>query len=314
MRFLAASSACFLCIFSLLELTGLFRPSPAPPGELVHAPAFLAAATLLLAGLVPVLGRSAVLTRGGRRLAVPALALVAIGIWSSYLTRFHAEIDLTEGETFSSLGQEFPRDGLYRGRFAGFPHVVARLDALSPTFGGGGKRLEGLAGTVTLFPAGGGKARETRLGDGLPALFNGMRLRLDGFGYSPRYVLKGVDGREIDSAWVSMRLFPPGSEDGFRLISPHTVYLRYLPAAAGAKRSFGMRIVRSKDILYNGTVAPGEFAPFDNGRIAIAEVRQWARLSVTRDWGEPVVYGGLVLLAVSLATAAAGRRGRETPA
>ncbi|MBI1922311.1 MAG: hypothetical protein HYS23_14645 [Geobacter sp.] len=228
-------------------------------------------------------------------LFLSAVAIVS-GLWISYFTRFSVELVLTEKQSFSSMGQEYPRDSLYIGKFAGYPSINLALTRLNPEFSGGESNLKGLVGDVSVFPPGQGKPQKVAVSSGLPSIYEGFQLRLTDFGYSPRYSLKANDGSIIDSAWVSMKLYPHGTEDAFRLIIPHTFFLRYSPHATGEKRKpFCLRIARNKDLVYNGTVDLNEDVSFDNGKISIDEVRMWTKLSIKRDWGEVLAFLGFML-------------------
>jgi hypothetical protein len=300
---LAGGAAAFLLVYAILEGSGLFRVTPAGVRDIAISLPFLLGSLVLLAAL---------LVNGWQRrrvglspgwFSIFAGALIVAGLWTSHLTRFSAEIPLSEGQKFSSLGQVYPAESLLVGPLTRQPQIVVALKKLSPTFATDRQRLTSLQGEVSFALAGGGPRRTVSVTDRFPTFIAGMRLQLRDFGYSPRYLLKDRSGRVLDSAWAALRLFPPGSEDSFRLITPHTFSLRYSPApdSAGGK-PFQLRIVRGKDLLFTGSVGLGGEVPFDNGFLAIAEVRNWTRLVVVRDWGEPLTWGGILLLAVSGAT------------
>ncbi|MEF9427487.1 MAG: hypothetical protein L0956_10115, partial [Candidatus Mariimomonas ferrooxydans] len=142
------------------------------------------------------------------------------------------------------------------------------------------------------------------LTDGLPRLIGGVWFQLKDFGYSPRYALKAKDGRVLGSSFMYMRLFPPGSEDYFRLLSPLTYYLRYYPEGRHDRTEplFRLRVVRNKDIVYNGDISVSEEASFENSRLSVEEVRMWTRLSIKRDWGELLLFIGLITACLYIAS------------
>ena len=139
-------------------------------------------------------------------------------------------------------------------------------------------------------------------------------LKLKGFGYSPRYELKSKTGDVLDTSFVYMRLFPPGSEGFFRLLSPLTYYLRYYPEGKDSIKEplLRLRIVRNKDVVLNRDVKISEDVDFENSRISFEEVRMWTKLSVKRDWGEMVMISGLAFGLLYAAMYLTGRRKLNT--
>ena len=142
--------------------------------------------------------------------------------------------------------------------------------------------------------------------DDLPAPAASVRREI---GYSLRYALKGKGGTVLDTGWAALKLYPPGREDFFRLITPHAFNVRYLPDATDG-RVLAVRISRNKDLLFSDRVKLGEDVPFDNGLISFADVRMWGRIHLAVDRGEPVTTAGLVLLFIGWAMRSLRRRTR----
>jgi hypothetical protein len=226
---------------------------------------------------------------------VTALLLIA-GLWLSYLTRFSVVVVLTEGQTFYSGHRQSEPESVYTGRFATVPDLGVKLEKLNPEFSIDGKDLRGLRGKVVTYSKQAQSTSEHELTSGFPAMVSGTWMKLGDFGYSPRYALKSKEGRVLDSSFIYMRLFPPGSEDSFRLLSPLTYYVRYYPAEkdGGSDPVVRLRIVRNKDIVFNDTVQLSEDISFENSRIAIEEVRMWTKLTIVRDWGLVLALIGII--------------------
>jgi hypothetical protein len=228
---------------------------------------------------------------------VTAVMLLIAGLWLSYFTRFSGEAVVTEGQTFYSGHRDYVPETMYRGLFAQVPDIGLKLDELIPEISRDQKDLKGLKGTFSLFSANSDGKRDVVISSGLPSFLDGAFFRIRDMGYSPRYVLKSDKGRILDSSFVFMKLFPPGSEDNFRLLSPLTYYIRYYPDGTENldESHLALRIVRNKDIVFNDTVRLSEDAVFEKNRISFDEVRTWTRLSIKRDWGEVVALAGLLL-------------------
>jgi cytochrome c biogenesis protein ResB len=224
-----------------------------------------------------------------------ALLLIA-GLWLSFLTRFSVVTVLTEGQTFSSSQRQSNPGSLYTGRFAAVPDLEIKLEKLNPEFSSDGKDIKGLNGKIVYYSRQAQSKSEHDLTIGIPVLIDGAWIKLDDFGYSPRYVLKSKEGRNLDSSFIYMRLFPPGSEDSFRLLSPLIYYVRYYPAGKGEGTDpvIRLRIVRNKDIVFNDDVKLSKDVLYENSRIAIEEVRMWTKLSITRDRGQVIAVIGII--------------------
>lgn len=293
----------FGVVYFLIEKAGLFSDTPSSCIEIVYSFPILIASLFLL----PIVAVSALkdfrgsIVTGGIKV-ISALLIVG-GLWLGHFTRFSGEVVLTEGQSLYSGHSEYMSETFYRGRYADDPDLVLKLVKLSPSFSSDGEKIEKLSGTMQFLNKETKKPEEHTLTDGFPSLIKGMLFRLRDFGYSPRYALKTKDGRVLDSSFMYMRLFPPGSEDYFRLLSPLTYYLRYYPDGKNDRKEplFRLRIVRNKDIVFNGDITLSEEALFENSRLSVEEVRMWTRLSIKHDWGEVLVFGGLILGCVHLA-------------
>ncbi len=234
---------------------------------------------------------------------IAAIVALCSGYWVSLLTRYHVETILTEGQVFVSNRDEEAALFVSRGPYARVPDFLVAGESYDPRFSSDGKRITGMSADLLFRRKEEKEQRRIELSlYAVPTIAGGMALRIDGFGYSPRYVLSDASGQVIDSAFVFMHLFPPGSEDSFSLMSPHVYSLRYYPFGRVDSRDplFHLRIVRNKDVVFLGDVKLQQDAHFDNAAFAIDEVRKWTRLSLTRDCGLPVVAAGLVLICLYL--------------
>jgi hypothetical protein len=287
----------FTIFFFAFEISGIFYQSSPSSLDVLYATPFLAASLLLF--LVTLIHAIKNVRRMKTEVWMRVLAVVLFvsGLWVSHLTRFSAEVVLTEGQSFHTQQGDYDPGSVYMGRFARVPDTGIKLENLQPSFSDNGKRVVRLEGSVQMIDMKDGETEDYVLRDGLPKLIKGTFMKLKDFGYSPRYALKSKEGRVLDSSFIYMRLFPPGSEDSFRLLSPLTYHVRYYPAEkdGGSDPVFRLRIVRNKDIVFNDTVQLAEDISFENSRIAIEEVRMWTKLTIVRDWGGLIAFTGLAL-------------------
>lgn len=287
----------FSLTYYLIERNGLFSNATIPVTSVIYSIPFLSASLLFL--IVTLLTnfkdiKNLKISEWGY---VTTIILLIAGLWLSYLTRFSGDVVLTEGQTFYSGHRDYVPETLYRGRFASVPDIGLKLDELVSTVSKDQKDLKGLTGKFSLITTERDKQREVVITNGLPTVFDSTFFRIKDMGYSPRYVLKSRNGKFLDSSFIFMKLFPPGSEDNFRLLSPLTYYVRYYPDGNDDNNEplIGLRIVRNKDVVYNGTLKMTEDANFENSRIAFEEVRRWTILTICHDPGALLYLPGLLL-------------------
>ena len=231
-------------------------------------------------------------------LGLVSVILMVSGIWISRFADFGIDVVLTEGQVYMT---DRHRSGglLYAGLFSQIP--AFRLELREVKTSGEKQAAEGGVKADFLFST--PEATEPRpftVGQGLPQFKNGMFLRVKGFGYSPRFALKKA-GQVLDTAFVSLRLYPFGSEDYFRLLSPHTFYVQYYPGhmEGEIERPLKVRIIRNKDIIHNGYVGLKEGIEVEDTSLSFEDMRRWVRLSISRDWGILIALAGAVLSGVT---------------
>jgi hypothetical protein len=285
----------FLSGYFAIERIGLFSLRPLSTINIIHSLPFLAGLTgLFILVSFYILSNNRI--SGLRRWSyLVAMSLIISGLLVSYFTGFYVEVIITEGQGFYSGHDEYL--SIYKGKFARPPEIGIKLEKLSPEFSKDSDEIKRLRGEFLYFRKGGGQTRIV-ITNRMPRLVNGMMFMIKGFGYSPRFVLKSKGGKVLFSSFVYMRLFPEGNEDFFRLLSPHTYYLRYYPSRTD--KPFRLRIVRNKDIVFNDDIRLSEEVPFDNGVISFEEVRKWTRLLIIRDWGKIISVVGAILILLTL--------------
>jgi len=284
----------FSLTYYLTERTGLFAVFPPSSQEVLFSMPILSAALLfLLLTLISAVKHFSDIRARGWLLVVTVILLIS-GLLVSYLTRFSGDVVLTEGQTIFSGHNVYVPETLYRGRFSTIPDIGITLNKIIPSFNSDGTAVRSLRGEFTVIKKEEENPEEFVLTSGLPRLIGGSWFGMKGYGYSPRYTLKSKEGTILDSSFMFMKLFPYGSEDNFRLLSPLTYYLRYYPDHNGAEPRLALRIVRNKDIVFNGNVTLAEEIAFENSRISFDEVRKWSKLTVRHDMGAFFYMPGLL--------------------
>lgn len=310
-RFIYLAAISFALAYLGTGLWGVMNvTAPSPASVIYSLPLFVCSFVLLVSIAVHVITKRRAWRWAGLVLFIAALAL-ASGFWMDALKGYTLRAVITEGQSLmlTEMLASVPAQG-YAGKYARVPVAGITLKELSPGFAEGGASLASLHGAF-IVAGPDGRANEVSLALGQSAFGNGYRLSMEGFGYSPRYELISRDGGLLDSSFVYLRLFPPGSEDSFRLLSPLTYYLRYFPEGEHGPY-FKVRVARNKSLVYSGEVPLGGAFRYENASMALPEVRRWTTLSVSSYPGRPLVIMGALGMLLSLVYIAYHhRRGRN---
>jgi hypothetical protein len=154
-----------------------------------------------------------------------------------------------------------------------------------------------------------GKTLKPKLDSQWPFISDWMFVKITDFGYAPKYVLYDLNEQELESHYVYKKFFPPGAEEHFEtMFLGYLFYIKCYPdyidndgepwtlSAYPKNPVYNLRIVRNKDIVYNGPLKSTEKVRFDNVIIAIPEVKMWVEVSIVRDPGIFAAGFGLMLL------------------
>lgn len=300
--FIAAFAVAYYAILS----SGLIAPKPAMQEFALYSLPLMNAS---FAALLLALYRAIVSARGARLMHwvwFAAVGLVCAGYWINATSSYIASFVITEGQTVDAAYIQEASSMKYTGKYSKPPLIDLTLSKVEPAFTDDGRALRALSARFI------SEGTEFSLDDTTSIAYKGMRMSIADLGYSPRYELT-KDGRLLDSAFVYLHLFPPGSEDAFRLLSPLTYYLRYYPEGGGHPARYGLRVARNKYLIYNGDIAPAEVAIADDAGISFPEIRMWTKVTLRREPGGVLMVAGIVLgLAVlALACAVQEMEGRD---
>lgn len=112
-------------------------------------------------------------------------------------------------------------------------------------------------------------------------------------GFSPRFLLKDKNGRELDTAFVMLL----GKEDHFKSPAlPHRFYVKK------EKEGLGLRIMRGKLTLKRGIIKIGEEMEFEGLRITFAEITEWYQIRIINYPGNGfIILGSIILIIAAIA-------------
>ena len=254
-------------------------------------------------------GRRAVLSRNrwsplGTVLFHGALLLLPVAWLLSGATRFEGRAWIVEGHPFTGTRQEYyavsPNDDFD----ARAPRLAFQVEEVRARFWGERLFFTDLRALVATAGSDEADSRWMRLPE--PAWIDGARVSIRGFNYTPAVELVGPDGRLAESADLSLRLFPPGTEDSFTLPPlPHRFWVRLYPDSDGPSavplnRGFDLRrplfhvaVTCGKRLVTHGWLRPGEALAFDGRRIAFPRVRRGGEILVHRDRGYALAWFAL---------------------
>jgi hypothetical protein len=291
----------FSVFFWIIEKSGLFSSSKASNIEILHSMPFIVSVSVMLSILFVFVIKKGLLRKYMLIVVGISIALMVSGLWTSYFTRFSAEAVITEGQSVRFEHIVGTEGSIYRRKYSRAPGFDIILEKLVPIFGDDKRSLRSLMGDLTVLTKNKSDSRKLVLTSGSFRWTDGYILRINDFGYSPRYILRQMNRKILDSSFVYMDLFPPGREDYFRLLSPITYYLSYDPDMKKIENSLiRVRIARNKDIIARQQVKLNEEVRFDNGIISFPEVRMWTKISVTRDIGIVIFISGFFLGSIIL--------------
>ncbi len=300
--------------YIFFERAGIFRLEPSSYREIFFSfPSRVLSIFLLInavAGLITILLDKRKIPKAGSVLFYLSIIVLVAGLWTSIYTRFEGNAIRAEGQTFDSISANYIRQSLHVPKHVRAPNFSMTITKLRPEPSPDMKKIKKV--TADLIYAGktlSGKTLKPQLSSSVPFISDWMFIRITDFGYAPKYVLYDTNESPLESHYVYYKLFPPGAEDHFE-----TMFLGYLfyvqcypdyiekdgkPWTLSADLNnpvFNLRIVRNKDIVYNGLLKPSEKVRFDNVIIGIPEVRMWVEISIVRDPGIFVAGLGLLLL------------------
>ena len=304
-----------LFFYTLVEKAGLFSVQATSMQAIFHSYPFLTGFSALAISCAwkslpgKGMGKPAVYCRC---LLVAGVLLTTGGLWLSYLTYFEGHVLRMDKQDFLTLPGEYTEGTSHRGKLAKPNSIGIYIKEINF------RKIPfihtPLAQADIRYISRGQKAfADTTISQIMPLYKDWTMVRVTGAGYSVAYALNDQTEQEVDRTYVALKLSPPGEEDYF---SPkdfgYYFHIRYYPdyhdvGGQPATRSLeqknpmlGVRVVRNKDILYNGLVSMNNTLDIEGVRFRVKDVRPCVEITFIRDPGAPVLLAGLFLALTGL--------------
>lgn len=229
--------------------------------------------------------------------------VVILGFALSVLTRFNAEVILTDGYGMGA-SEAFPGKAP-----AGFPVTGMLMEGFRAVY------AEGFPVDFSMKLAlwdGEGRERRGEVKVNNPLNWKGYQFVPLRYGFSPRFVVK-KGGREVLDAFVTLRVITPENIDSFDVpgeemkVAAQFFPDYYMEGKTPRTRSreprnpvFFIEAARGGEKLGRGFLPMNKEVSFAGYSIEFREVRMWAMLGVSRDSGLPAVTLGFILIVAGL--------------
>lgn len=152
--------------------------------------------------------------------------------------------------------------------------------------------------------------KDIRVND--PLEYYGFQYNIDRYGFAPAFVIKNKEGAVLFEGDINLVLLG-GQEDSFLI--PDTDYgvvARFYPdfvMTEGGPRTksdipnnpvFSLKLTREGITVSEGLLPMGKDVEIEDIKISFTGFKYWIHILVSRDWGTPVLFTGLVLLVAGL--------------
>lgn len=224
-------------------------------------------------------------------------------------TRFSGKLALTEGQYFENDIRQFHAISKKPRIMQELPSLGLLLDKVYPSY------EEGVPTelTVELKVNYRGVVKNEVVGVNRPIRRGALSIIPESIGVSPLFVARDLSGREIDGAYVSLKVLN-GQEDSFRFgwDKKHTFHVLFFPdytVEGGVEKTKSLELrkpalklaaLREGFPVYEGTLMTGEKADLGLYTISFEDVRYWVDLIIVREYGKTPLIMGFALALVGL--------------
>ena len=305
-----------LAMFYGLQKAGLFAEPPLSDMLILHGLAARILCSIIgvnaLFGIIRLYKEEK--AYAGAVLFYMSLIVFAVAVWVSFYTRFEGRSLKAEGQSFGAFYGQFVPQTRHTAKYSKLPQIGLTLLKISPEMTSDVKRLKNISIDVLYTGKGLQQVKETKITNKMPFFLDWTFISITDIGYAVKYQLKDQKGMNLEDDIMFLKLFPPGTaEDYFE-----TMFLGYLfnvriypdyadkggiPTTLSAYLKnpvYNIRIVRNKDIVYNGLVKQEETVRFDRTAISLPRARLWVELTFVRDLGIPFALAGILLMITGL--------------
>lgn len=239
------------------------------------------------------------------------MIIVIIGGIVSMLTLFNRGLPLTEGFDMAPLSL---LKGLSGWEAEGFPYRRLHLSSFDASYDGADFPLDYTAVIDTVDKY--GKSGMETIKVNQPLKKNGFQFLLDRYYYAPRFVITEKEsGRIVEDAFINLLVVSIDQVDQFNIPEVGVrINARFFPdfhmegdrLMTKSKNLnnpvFVLELFKGGERLGDGILPLHKRMDFDAGRYTIEfrDLREWIVLIVSKDYGLPVVKGGLLLVVLGL--------------
>ena len=235
-----------------------------------------------------------------------AFLLILFGIIVSLFFRFDGNARVTEGYAFTGTATEYSM--LSASPFSSLPKVSFILEKITPMFWADELLFIDLRADIRRP---GSEEDSTWISS--PIKIDGAKITINSISLTPMYSLKNKDGRELDTGYVNLAIFAPGSEDHFQIPGfPHQFFVSFYPdfemeGDVPVNRSmnvenprFFVKVYRGRIPVFSGFIRLGEEVRFENLRLSFPEFRYWGDFRIVKDPGLAFVWTAFVFFVLGL--------------
>lgn len=214
-----------------------------------------------------------------------SLLIIIAGVLLNFLYKYEGELALTEGQRAADRPADYFREfkgPLYRGGYENFALKLDTLHRMPDTSDPGG------VAEVTLFPAVGSE-QTADISINHPYKWNDIEFHIgQKIGYSPEIQLMGQDGSTVFRAFMRVAIVAEGNREVHRdfIFIPERdlrVGVEVISSGSGGESySFPISVHRDAELLYEGSLNPGDTAEFENHKLVLPRIRNWCYIGVVR--------------------------------
>lgn len=233
---------------------------------------------------------------------------ILLGGWLGFFRSFDGSAILMEGQDFMGTGAEYSTIASAMEP----PSVSFRVEKISPQYWKDKLLFTDLMADVRYPSREGIESGVIRMAQ--PLRISGSKVSINGVGFVPMYILKDKNGTGLDSGYVRLNIFPPGTEDHFQIPGyPHQIFISFYPdheikEGKLTNRSMNpvnpvyyVKVFRNKVLSYNGIIRPEEEAYFEGLRFSLPEFKYWGMFRITKNPGFAYIWAAFILFGTGLA-------------
>ena len=224
-------------------------------------------------------------------------------------TRFSGNLVITEGQAFQGDIAQFRSISAQPKALKAMEPLGLYVRKVMPTYDQGQPTSLNVELDVTY---GNVKSLEVA-GVNEPIRRGAYSVLVNDIGVSPLFVVKGPSGKEMDGAYVSLKVLM-GGEDSFQFDSDkrYTFYVNFFPDydvvdGKEVTRSLllknpavRLKVVKAGEFVYEGTLLVGQSAPLEQFSLTFQDVKYWAEFIVVREYGRAPLFAGFAMAAIGL--------------